>query len=133
MLSGWTITLLAVGYLGLLFGIAWLGDRSKVGKEWAGNPVIYSLSLAVYCSSWTFYGAVGRASTSGWEFLATYLGPMLVFIFAWQVLEKINRVSKQQNITTIEGLSDDNSLLSSMAGCRKAGALPFKYLSVLSS
>ena len=101
MLSGWTITLLAVGYLGLLFGIAWLGDRSKLGKEWAGNPVIYSLSLAVYCSSWTFYGAEGRASTSGWEFLATYVGPVLVFLFAWQVIEKINRVSKQQNITTI--------------------------------
>jgi len=101
MLSGLTITLLAVGYLGLLFGIAWLGDRSQTGKQWAGNPVIYSLSLAVYCSSWTFYGAVGRASTSGWEFLATYIGPVLVFTFAWHVLEKINRVSKQQNITTI--------------------------------
>jgi PAS domain S-box-containing protein len=101
MFSGLTITLLAVGYLGLLFAIAYLGDQSRVGKEWAGNPFIYSLSLAVYCSSWTFYGAVGRASTSGWEFLATYIGPAIVFIFAWQVLEKINRVSKQQNITTI--------------------------------
>ena len=101
MLSGLTITLIALGYLGLLFAIAYVGEQSRAGKSLAGNPVIYSLSLAVYCSSWTFYGAVGRASSTGWEFLATYLGPTLVFIFAWRVIEKINRVSKQQNITTI--------------------------------
>lgn len=101
MLSGLSVTLIALGYLGLLFAIAYLGDRSRAGKSWAGNPIIYSLSLAVYCSSWTFYGAVGRAHTTGWEFLATYIGPVIVFILGWQVIEKISRVSKQQNITTI--------------------------------
>ncbi len=101
MISGLTITLISLAYLGLLFAIAYLGDRSSTGKNWASNPIIYSFSLAVYCSSWTFYGAVGRASTSGWEFLATYIGPAIVFIFGFRIIEKINRVSKQQNITTI--------------------------------
>jgi len=101
MLPGWTIILISLTYLGLLFAIAYFGDKSRAGKQWASNPVIYSLSLAVYCSSWTFYGAVGRAVSTGWEFMATYLGPILVFLLAIRVVEKIFTVSKQQNITTI--------------------------------
>lgn len=101
MLSGWTIVLISLLYMGLLFGLAYYGDRSDAGKKWASNPVIYSLSLAVYCSSWTFYGAVGRAATTGWEFLATYLGPVLVFTLGWRIVEKMILISKQQNITTI--------------------------------
>jgi len=102
MLSGWSIILISLGYLSLLFAIAYFGDKSaERNKPIFNRPVVYSLSLAVYCSSWTFYGAVGRATTSGWEFLATYLGPILVFIFAWRLIEKMILVSKQQNITTI--------------------------------
>ncbi len=101
MLSGWSIILISLAYLGLLFAIAYFGDKSSAGKQWASNPVVYSLSLAVYCSSWTFYGAVGRAASTGWEFLATYLGPVIVFLLAIRLIEKIFLVSKQQNITTI--------------------------------
>jgi len=101
MLSGWSIILISLAYLGLLFAIAYFGDKSSAGKQWASNPLVYSLSLAVYCSSWTFYGAVGRAASTGWEFLATYLGPVIVFLLAIRVIEKIFLVSKQQNITTI--------------------------------
>jgi Na+/proline symporter len=101
MFSGWTIILISLAYVGLLFAIAYYGDSTRKGRSYAANPVIYSLSLAVYCSSWTFYGAVGRAASSGWEFLATYLGPFLVFIFGWRVLEKMILVSKEQNITSI--------------------------------
>lgn len=103
MLSGWSIILISLAYLGLLFAIAYYGDKTALrkGTTKAGSPIIYALSLAVYCSSWTFYGAVGRATTSGWEFLATYLGPAIVFIFGWQLIEKMILVSKQQNITTI--------------------------------
>lgn len=100
MLSGWSILLISLAYLILLFAIAYVGDK-KADNAAKGKPIIFSLSLAVYCSSWTFYGAVGRASTSGWEFLATYLGPIIVFIFGWRIIEKIILVSKQQNITTI--------------------------------
>ncbi|GGK72809.1 hybrid sensor histidine kinase/response regulator [Amphritea balenae] len=101
MLSGGSIILISLSYVGLLFAIAYFGDRSAKGRSYASNPVIYSLSLAIYCSSWTFYGAVGRASVNGWEFLATYLGPVIVFIFGWRVIEKIILVSKQQNTTSI--------------------------------
>ncbi|RTE66856.1 PAS domain S-box protein [Amphritea opalescens] len=101
MLSGGSIILISLAYVGLLFAIAYFGDRSAKGRSYASNPVIYSLSLAIYCSSWTFYGAVGRASVTGWQFLATYLGPAIVFIFAWRVIEKVILVSKQQNTTSI--------------------------------
>lgn len=101
MLSGWSIILISLLYLSLLFSIAYYGDKTVRGKSYATNPIIYSLSLAVYCSSWTFYGAVGRASNSGWEFFATYLGPVLVFTLAWRIIEKMMLISKQQNITTI--------------------------------
>ena len=60
------IVALAIGYVGALFTVAWLGDRlvrSNAGKE--GRPVIYSLTLGVYCTSWTFYGSVGRAASTG--------------------------------------------------------------------
>ncbi|WP_415900059.1 NahK/ErcS family hybrid sensor histidine kinase/response regulator [Neptuniibacter sp. QD48_11] len=102
MLSGWSIILISFTYLGLLFAIAHYGDKSaQKNDRIISRPIIYSLSLAVYCSSWTFYGAVGRATTSGWEFLATYLGPVIVFIFGWRLIEKMILISKQQNITTI--------------------------------
>lgn len=101
MLSGWLIILISITYLLLLFGIAYYGDKSPTGQRWANHPIVYSLSLAVYCSSWTFYGAVGRASTTGWEFMATYLGPVIIFILGWRMIEKMILVSKQQNITTI--------------------------------
>ena len=101
MLSGWIIILISITYLLLLFAIAYYGDKTAKGQSWANHPLVYSLSLAVYCSSWTFYGAVGRASTTGWEFMATYLGPVIVFILGWRMIEKVILVSKQQNITTI--------------------------------
>ncbi|MEH6824076.1 MAG: NahK/ErcS family hybrid sensor histidine kinase/response regulator [Motiliproteus sp.] len=102
LLDGWFIILISLTYVGVLFAIASFGERhAKRIFNSRTRPVIYSLSLAVYATSWTFYGAVGRASTNGWEFLATYLGPILTFIFLWKVFTKIVLVSKQQNITTI--------------------------------
>ncbi|MEH6470174.1 MAG: NahK/ErcS family hybrid sensor histidine kinase/response regulator [Halopseudomonas sp.] len=102
LLDGWFIILISLTYVGVLFAIASFGERhaERIFSS-RSRPIIYSLSLAVYATSWTFYGAVGRASTSGWEFLATYLGPILTFIFLWKVFTKIVLVSKQQNITTI--------------------------------
>jgi PAS domain S-box-containing protein len=125
MLAGWSIILISLLYVGLLFGIAYYGDKTTRGKYYATNPFIYSLSLAVYCSSWTFYGAVGRSSYSGWEFIATYLGPILVFIFGWRVIEKIILVSKQQNITTI------SDFISSRYGKSQALAVMVTIIAVL--
>ncbi|WP_210395746.1 hybrid sensor histidine kinase/response regulator [Motiliproteus sediminis] len=102
MLEGWFIILISLTYVGILFAIAYYGDNhAKDLLNSRARPVVYSLSLAVYATSWTFYGAVGRASTSGWEFLATYLGPIITFIVLWPVFTKIILVSKKQNITTI--------------------------------
>lgn len=131
MLSGWTIILISLGYLGLLFAIAYWGDlNAKRNSQTFGRPIIYSLSLAVYCSSWTFYGAVGRATTSGWEFLATYLGPVIVFIFGWRMIEKMILISKQQNITTISDFISSrygkSQAIAVMVTCiAVAGTLPY--------
>lgn len=88
-------------YLALLFFIAWRGDRKPVGEYSRHQPLLFSLSLAVYCSSWTFYGAVGTAANSGWAFVAIYLGPMLLFIFGQRLLSKLLRIAKRKRTTSI--------------------------------
>jgi Na+/proline symporter/nitrogen-specific signal transduction histidine kinase len=102
MLQGWLILLVSFTYLGLLFAIAYYGDqRAERGRSLIGNPYIYALSLAVYCTAWTFYGSVGRAAGSGIGFLPIYLGPTLMFALGWFVLRKMVRISKAQHITSI--------------------------------
>ncbi|MEZ5856916.1 MAG: sensor histidine kinase [Hyphomicrobiaceae bacterium] len=102
MLTGWTIAAVGLAYLCILFAIAYWGDRrADQGRSIIANPYIYTLSIAVYCTSWTFYGSVGRASTAGVGFLPIYLGPTLVFILGWFVLRKIVRISKSNRITSI--------------------------------
>lgn len=105
MLQDWVILLVSCAYLGVLFAIAYWGDkRADAGRSIIANPYIYTLSIAVYCTSWTFYGSVGRAASSGVEFLPIYLGPMLTFILGWFVLRKIIRISKVNRITSIADL-----------------------------
>lgn len=102
MLPAWLILACSFGYLSLLFAIAYYGDkRADSGKSLIANPLIYALSIAVYCTSWTFYGSVGRASTTGLGFLPVYLGPTLTFLLGWFILRKIVRITKTQRITSI--------------------------------
>src|ERR671928_563070 len=102
MLTATGIVLASFVYVGLLFAIAYYGDkRADAGRSIIANPYIYALSLAVYCTSWTFYGSVGRAATSGIGFLPIYLGPTLAAMLWWYVLVKIIRVSKANRITSI--------------------------------
>jgi len=102
MLQGWVIVLVSFAYLGVLFGIAYFGDRRAArGRSIIANPYIYALSLAVYCTTWTFYGSVGRAASSGVGFLPVYLGPTLMVALWWYVLRKIIRISKAHRITSI--------------------------------
>ncbi|MES2684160.1 MAG: hybrid sensor histidine kinase/response regulator [Pseudomonadota bacterium] len=106
MLSGWALFLISAGYVALLFGIAHHGDRARAkdlqaGRKPPSRAWVYSLALGVYCTSWTFYGAVGRAAGSGWDFLPIYLGPLLVFMFGAPLLARIIAVSKRHNITSI--------------------------------
>ena len=87
-------------YLGLLFAIAYWAEKNS-DSRWINNPYIYALSLAVYCTAWTYYGSVGRAATNGLDFLTTYIGPILMAPLMWIVLRKIIRICKVQRITTI--------------------------------
>ncbi|MCP4023442.1 MAG: histidine kinase [Desulfobacteraceae bacterium] len=103
MLEQKTIILISFGYMGLLFAIAFYGDkRAEMGKSIISNPYIYALSLAVYCTAWTFYGSVGAASRAGITgFLSTYIGPTLIMILGWPIIRKIIRISKINRITSI--------------------------------
>ena len=102
MLQTGTILLFSFGYIGLLFAIAYFGDRAaEAGHSIISNPYIYTLSLAVYCTAWTFYGSVGRAAATGPGFLPIYLGPTLMMSIGWLVLRKIIRISKANRITSI--------------------------------
>ncbi|KAB7727569.1 histidine kinase [Rudanella paleaurantiibacter] len=92
----------SAGYLCLLFVIADIAERrSRTGRSLVNNPYIYSLSLAVYCTAWTFYGSVGRAAEHGVQFLTVYIGPTLTAPLWWIILRKIIRICKQQRITNI--------------------------------
>jgi Na+/proline symporter/signal transduction histidine kinase len=102
MLRGWAVVLISFAYLGVLFAIAHYGDRrAEAGRSIIANPYIYALSLAVYCSTWTFYGSVGRAASSGIGFLPVYLGPTLMVALWWYVMRKVIRITKTYRITTI--------------------------------
>ena len=103
MLTNWTILGVSLVYIGGLFAIASWGDRKaeRHGSRIGAKPVIYALSLAVYCTSWTFYGSVGLAANSGYDFIPVYLGPILLFTAGYFVLRKIVRIGKAENITTI--------------------------------
>lgn len=100
MLSGWFIALVATVYVAVLFAVARFGDaRADAGKSIISANV-YALSLAVYCTSWTFYGSVGRASTGGLSFLTIYIGPTLMLLCVGVIIKMI-RISKTQRITSI--------------------------------
>ncbi|MGA8881662.1 MAG: sensor histidine kinase [Azonexus sp.] len=100
MLSAGFILLLSAAYLGLLFAVARFGDaRADAGRSIISANV-YALSLAVYCTSWTFYGSVGRATTGGLSFLTIYIGPTLMLLFVGVIIKMI-RISKAQRITSI--------------------------------
>ncbi|MDO9307776.1 MAG: SpoIIE family protein phosphatase [Deltaproteobacteria bacterium] len=89
-------------YILVLFMVAYYADKKQeLGQSIISNPLIYSLSIGVYATTWTYYGSVGRAATTGIDFLLIYLGPTLTTFFWWFVLRKIIRISKENNITSI--------------------------------
>src|SRR5262247_2183283 len=102
MLPAWLILGAAFGYLCLLFAVAYWGDkRADTGRSVIASPYVYALSIAVYCTAWTFYGSVGRAASSGIDFLPIYLGPTLVALLWWHLQRRILRISKANRITSI--------------------------------
>ena len=99
---GTWIVVASVAYLGLLFAIAYYGDRrADRGRSIISNGYVYALSLCVYATSWTYYGSVGRAASTGLGFLPIYLGPTVMVALWWLVLRKILRICKQNRITSL--------------------------------
>ena len=102
MLGPNLIVVYALLYLGVLFAIAyWADNRADQGRSVISSPTVYALSMAVYCTAWTYYGSVGRASATGFGFLPIYLGPTLIAALWGSLLLKMVRLSKTQRITSI--------------------------------
>jgi Na+/proline symporter/signal transduction histidine kinase len=101
-MTGYALIAAAFVYLLLLFLVAFVGDRRRE-IAWPGHwgGVIYALTLAVYCTSWTFYGAVGTAARGGWQYLPIYLGPLILLAFGWRILERLILIAKARNVTSI--------------------------------
>ncbi|MEL6170128.1 MAG: sensor histidine kinase [Pseudomonadota bacterium] len=106
MLSINVLVAVCLGYVGFLFLIAFVAEkRAAAGRSaWLRSPWVYTLSLSIYCTGWTFYGAVGFAARSGLEFVTIYLGPTLVMVGWWALLRKLVQVGRRQRITSIADL-----------------------------
>ena len=96
----WLITILSIGYLCLLFLVAYKGQNQSP-EQWRCKPWVYSFSLAVSCTSWAFYGTVGQAATTGAWLAPIYIGTILCLVFAWPMLMKMLKIIKRQNLTSI--------------------------------
>ena len=102
MFSSWLLSLLALAYLCSLFAMAFYGERHRTyPNQRRLRPVIYALALGVYCTSWTFFGAVGSAVRDGWGYLPIYLGPILVFLFALPFMERLARTGRSHKVSSI--------------------------------
>ena len=101
-MNGTTVFLTAIGYVSFLFLIAWWGDSA--GRRFTSGrsrPIVYALSLAVYCTSWTYYGSVGLASEHGLDFLPIYIGPILVIGLGAPFIARVANLARAQNVTTV--------------------------------
>src|ERR1043166_4849937 len=101
MLQGWVVIVVALGYIGLLFVIASYGDSVRARSGVRARKIIYPLSLAIYCTSWTFFGSGGLASRTGYDFLTIYVGPIIMIGLASPLIAYVVRLAKAQNITSI--------------------------------
>lgn len=126
MTFGWVS--LALLYLFLLFWIASWGDKNSPTARWlTSHPAIYSLALAIYCTAWTFFGAVGQASRDTWIYLPILLGPILVYVLGYRFIYKLTLVSKKQHINTI------SDFIASRYGKRQAVALLVTVIALLAT
>jgi Na+/proline symporter len=130
----WLLALIALAYLGLLFAIAWVGDRwAAAGRHPVPRPWIYSLSLAVYCTSWAFYGTVGQSARLGWWFPPTYVGTILLFLLIPGLLAKLIAVSRRERITSVADFvaaryGRDRSLAVAVTLIATCGIVPYVAL-----
>ena len=104
MFPSWQLAILSFSYIGLLFFIAYVGDKYRHQYVERHQPIIYALTLGVYCTSWSFMGTSGSADTNFLAHIPIYLGPILLFVFAWPFIQRIIRVSIKLNLTSIADL-----------------------------
>lgn len=90
-----------VAYMGLMFALAQWTDRTPAGRKLSGHPTVYALGLAVYCTTWTYYGSVGKASKGGMGFIPVYLGPTIALLLGSHVFRRIARLKKAHRVTSI--------------------------------
>ncbi len=134
MLAPWLLALIALAYLGVLFAIAWIGDRwAAAGRYPVPRPLIYSLSLAVYCTSWAYYGTVGQSASLGWPFPPTYVGTILLFLLIPGLLAKLISVSRRERITSVADFvaarfGRDRSLAVAVTLIAACGIIPYVAL-----
>ena len=112
------LVLSCVLYAAFLFAVAFVVERRAARGRlgWLRSPVVYTLSLSIYCTAWTFYGAVGYAARSGLEFLTIYFGPTLVFIGWWWLLRKLVRIGRRYHVTSLADLISSRYGKSNMLG-----------------
>src|SRR6202162_3628602 len=101
MLHDWSVIAAAFGYIGLLFFVASMGERLSPSQRGRAGMLIYPLSLAIYCTSWTFFGSGGVATRTSVDFLAIYVGPILMIGLCTPLLRRVIQLAKSQNITSI--------------------------------
>src|SRR5437588_11661615 len=101
MLHDWGVIAAAFGYIGFLFFVASYGDRLSASQRGRASALIYPLSLAIYCTSWTFFGSVGFATRTSTDFLAIYIGPILMIGLCTPLLRRVIQLAKSQNIISI--------------------------------
>lgn len=129
MLQDWAILLMSLLYIGSLFAIAYIGDW-RPRRAATSQHLIYALSLAIYCTSWTFYGSVGRAVSAGWDFFLIFVGPILVMLFGHRLLARMVLIARNQNITSIADFIGSrygkSRAVSAMVACLAIiGVLPY--------
>ena len=100
----WHILVIALGYLSLLFAIAYCADRNIIPDRWVGHPVVYVLSLGVFASGWAFYGIITVAQEYGYIYLEYYFGIAVFFLLSPYILQPIYRLCKTYQLSSIADL-----------------------------
>lgn len=122
-------------YMALLFAFAQLAERTKIGKAWAQHPIVFALGLAVYCTTWTYYGSVGKASVGGMGFLPVYLGPTLALLVGGAVFRRIIELKEAHKITSIADFisaryAKSQAVAALVTGILAVGIVPYIALQI---